>query len=248
MNGLNSKQELINKRSPSTQLQTRPHTTVVLAMTADGKIADAQKNAARFGSARDKLHLEQQIALVDGVLFGAGTLRAYGTTLTITNPELLVARQQQGKPAQPVHIVVSATGKIDSQLRFFSQEIPRWLLTTDIGAKLWQNQGKFERILTFNYLNASNSRIDWHQALFNLYQLGLKKLAILGGGELVASLFAVNLIDELWLTVCPLILGGRDAPTPVTGIGFDSSQARKLSLLAVKQIEEEVFLHYSVRA
>ncbi len=236
----------MNDRPLSAQLPARPHTTVVLAMTADGKIADAQKNAARFGSAKDKLHLEQQIALVDGVLFGAGTLRAYGTSLAITNPELLLTRQQEGKSAQPIHIVVSVSGKIDSQLKFFSQAIPRWLLTTELGAKLWQHQGKFERILTFDYLNASNSDIDWHQVLFYLYQLGVKKLAILGGGELVASLFAVDAIDELWLTICPLILGGSDAPTPVTGIGFHPSQARKLSLLEVKQIDQEVFLHYLV--
>lgn len=237
----------MDKRSPWEQPPTRPQTTVVLAMTADGKIADAQSHAARFGSDKDKLHLEQQIALVDGVLFGAGTLRAYGTSLAITNPELLLTRQHQGKPAQPIHIVVSASGKMDSQLKFFSQAIPRWLLTTELGAKLWQHQTKFERILTFDYLNASNSDIDWHQALFNLYQLGLKKLAILGGGELVASLFAVDAIDELWLTICPLILGGSNAPTPVTGIGFHPSQARKLSLLEVKQIDQEVFLHYLVK-
>ena len=62
----------------------------------------------------------------------------------------------------------------------------------------------------------------------------------------MASLFAVDAIDELWLTICPLILGGSDAPTPVTGIGFHPSQARKLSLLEVKQIDQEVFLHYLV--
>ena len=54
----------------------RPHTTVVLAMSADGKIADVKRSPARFGSAADKAHLEKQVAQVDAVLFGAGTLRA----------------------------------------------------------------------------------------------------------------------------------------------------------------------------
>lgn len=243
----------MNKKSPlledinSTHLQNRCHTTVVLAMTADGKIADKQRTAARFGSANDRLHLEQQIALVDGVLFGAGTLRAYGTSLTITSPELLATRQQLSQPPQPVHIVVSASGKIDPQLRFFSQPLPRWLLTTDAGAKLWQGRSLFERIFSFNFNQESNSEVNWNQALAKFQQLGLAKLAILGGGELVASLFARDLIDELWLTICPLILGGSNAPTPVGGIGLPQSQGRKLSLLEVKQLNEEVFLHYLVQ-
>lgn len=76
-------------------LQKRPQTTVILAMTADGKIADFQRNPSRFGSQADKAHLEEQISLMDGVLFGAETLRAYGTTLSITNSLLLETRRQK---------------------------------------------------------------------------------------------------------------------------------------------------------
>lgn len=229
-------------------LPSRSHTTVVLAMTADGKIADTQRTAARFGSENDKLHLEQQIALVDGVLFGAGTLRAYGATLMIANPELLAARQKRSQPLQPINIVVSASGKIDPHLRFFDQPVPRWLLTTNIGARIWQGKTQFERIFCFNSTHEPNSGKHWSEFLAKFHQLGIEKLAILGGGKLVASLFAADLIDELWLTVCPLILGGSNAPTPVSGIGFPQSQGRKLNLLEVKQIDQEVFLHYSVRS
>lgn len=40
----------------------RPHTTAILAMTADGKIADFKHSAARFGSINDKIHREKQRA------------------------------------------------------------------------------------------------------------------------------------------------------------------------------------------
>ena len=76
--------------------------------------------------------------------------------------------------------------------------------------------------------------------------MGLNKLAILGGGELVASLLVEDLIDELWLTLCPLILGGNSAPTPVGGQGFIQAQGKKLQLLEVKQVEQELFLHYQI--
>ncbi|NES85974.1 MAG: RibD family protein, partial [Moorea sp. SIO2B7] len=228
----------------------RPQTTVILAMTADGKIADVERSPARFASSTDKNHLEKQISLVDGVIFGAGTLRAYGTTLPISNPQLLQARKKQQKPLQPIHIVCSASGEIDPKLRFFSQPVPCWLLTTSRGAKYWQEmtEDKFERILVAEIISKNKETIsnpkskiqpplyppkegipksiNWIDAFTQLGQLGFKKLAILGGGKLIASLLAADLIDEFWLTVCPVIFGGTIAPTPVEGVGFSPQQAK----------------------
>ena len=226
----------------------RPQTTVILAMTADGKIADKMRSPARFGSAHDKAHLEQQIAKVDATLFGAGTLRAYGTTLPITNPQLQQERQQAHKPKQPYQIVVSASGELDSQLRFFSQAVPRWLLTTQTGAAKWRDKTNlFERILIVPASSTENA-IDWPTALQQLKQLNIHKLAILGGGTLVASLLSINCIDEIWLTLCPVIFGGTDAPTSVDGMGWLAAQAKKLTLLSVHTIEQEIFLHYRIRS
>lgn len=223
---------------------TRPHATVVLAMTADGKIADATSSPARFSSPNDKAHLEKQIANADAVLFGAGTLRAYGTTLSVSNPTLLQMRQSQGKPPQPVQIVCSRLANIDPQLRFFRQPIPRWLIAGASGAKNWEGQQEFERIIV---AETPKGEINWTDAYSQLAKLGLRKLAILGGGKLVASLLAENLIDEFWLTICPLILGGAAATTPVEGGGFLPQLAPRLELLSVETIEQEVFLHYRLQ-
>jgi 5-amino-6-(5-phosphoribosylamino)uracil reductase len=228
-------------------MKNRLHTTVILAMTADGKIADYQSSAARFGSVNDRTHLEQQVSLADGVLFGAGTLRAYGTTMSVSNPLLLQARKTRSQLPQPIQIVVSASGNLDPQWRFFQQPIPRWLITIPGNDGKWQSKTEFERIVIAPViLQEKNSIINWTKTFQQLAELGLNKLAILGGGELVASLLAEDLIDELWLTVCPIIFGGKSAPTPVGGTGFIQSQGKKLQLLEVKHIEQELFLHYLV--
>lgn len=224
-------------------LDDRPSTTVILAMSADGKIADAARSPARFGSSNDKTHLEQQVAQADGVLFGAGTLRAYGTTMRVMQPELISQRQQQGKPLQPLQILCSKSGEIEPQAAFFRQPVPRWLLTTQAGGDRWQENSAFEKILV---AEIKPGVIDWKTAFQQLKGLGVERLAVLGGGELVASLLSEELIDEFWLTVCPLILGGENAPTPVSGHGFLQNVAPRLELLEVKPIEQEVFLHYRV--
>ena len=223
-----------------------PYTIVVLAMSADGKIADRDRSAARFGSAQDKAHLEARLAEVDAALFGAGTLRAYGTTLLIKNPALLAQRQHQHKPPQPFHIVCSGSGDFNPQLPFFKQGVPRWLLTTESGAKCWQSckgtEGtEFDRILPFP------EPFDWNTVLQQFNELGLNKLLVMGGGELVASLLAADRVHELWLTVCPLLLGGTIAPTPVEGSGFPANLAPRLELISAEAIDQEVFLHYRVQ-
>lgn len=228
-------------------MNNRPETTAILAMTADGKIADYQRSPARFGSINDKTHLEKQVSLVDGVLFGADTLRAYGTTISVSNPKLLKARVERRQQLQPVQIVVSASGNLDSQWRFFQQSIPRWLLTVPSAAKLWRNKKEFERILIINGTEENQSAINWISTFEQLKQLGLNKLAILGGGELIASLLAEDLIDDFWLTICPVIFGGKNSPTPVGGIGLEQSQGKKLKLLEIQQLEQEIFVHYQVR-
>ncbi|MGC9524045.1 MAG: RibD family protein [Limnospira sp.] len=224
----------------------RPHITVILAMSADGKIADRERSPARFGSAADRAHLERQVARADGVLFGNGTLAAYGTTFRVSSSELWRDREKKGKPPQPVQILCSASGNIDPTLKFFKQPVPRWLLTTAAGSQRRKDGlGYFDRAIV---ASDSGGAIVWSDGLRQLAELGLERVAVLGGGQLVGSLVEMGAIDELWLTVCPLILGGTASPSPVGGTGFLSDLAPRLELLDLERVEDEVFLHYRVKS
>ena len=218
----------------------RAYTTVVLAMSADGKITDRDRTAARFSSPADLAHLETVVAAADGVLFGAGTLRAYGTCLSVRQPELVAQRRAQQQPSQPVQIVCSYTGSLDPQLRFFRQSVPRWLLTSPTGAQRWQPSGEtFEQILP-----TLTTPIHWPSILQRLKAMGLERLAVLGGGTLIAGLVEQDVVDELYLTVCPLLLGGQRTPTPVDGQGLKANLALRLRLMQTSTSNDEVFLHY----
>ncbi|MEO0375204.1 MAG: dihydrofolate reductase family protein [Cyanobacteria bacterium P01_A01_bin.17] len=220
----------------------RPYATVVFAMSADGKIAaeDAQPS---FGSDADYKHLERQVAAADAVLVGAGTMRAGGSAMRVQDSELIQARKKQGKSEQPVQIVCTRSGKLDTDLPFFSQAVPRWLLTTQKGGKEWQENSHFDELLIHE---TSEQSVDWKPAFEELKVLGIEKLAVLGGGEIVAALLKAGLIDEFHLTVCPLFLGGAGRPTPVGGPGFTEKDAPRLTLLKLQQVEQEIFLHYKV--
>jgi 5-amino-6-(5-phosphoribosylamino)uracil reductase len=230
--------------NPFAAMHRRPLTTVVLAMSADGKIADAGRSHPTFGSKHDFDHLEQQVADADAVLFGSATLKAGGTAMRVLNPARIAQRVKEGKPEQPIQIVCTRTGELDPDLPFFRQPIPRYLLTTTEGAARWQHQAGFDRIFSGQ---TQEGQIDWHRVFHELYQEEVARIAVLGGGEVVAALLEADLIDELHLTLCPVLLGGKDAPTPVAGAGFLQDCAPQLTLVGVKQIESELFLHYRVK-
>jgi 5-amino-6-(5-phosphoribosylamino)uracil reductase len=222
-----------------------PHTTLVLAMSLDGKIADVQRGAARFSSATDLAHLEARVAAVDGVLFGGGTLRAYGTTLSVRSPALQNQRRAQGKLEQPLQLVWSPSGNLDPSCRFFQQPVPRGLVTTEAGAQGWTSQ-QFQDI--WSVPPDKTDPWDWPWILAQLKQGGVHTLALLGGGRLTADLLASHCVHEVFITVCPLILGGATAPTPVDGAGFWVALAPRLQLLSNRTVGDEVFLHYRVLA
>jgi 5-amino-6-(5-phosphoribosylamino)uracil reductase len=208
--------------------------TLVLAMTVDGKIADGNRSAAKFSSPQDFRHLEEQVAQADAVLIGAGTLRIHGTTMRVLDPNLIQARVQRGQPPQPIQIVCSRSGNLDPDLKFFRQPVPRWLLTpANIKGE------KFDRVLQIS----NGLDIDWQRTWAELAGLGIDRLCILGGAEIATSLWEQDLIDELQLTICPLIFGGISAPMPCMGIGL--ATPRKLELISNQSIGQEIYLHYN---
>jgi len=243
-----------NDPTPSLPL-TRPYITAVLAMSADGKIADATRRAARFPSAADQAHLERQVANADATLFGAGTLRAYETTLLVKDERLLESRRSRQQLEQPIQIVCSAMCKLDRQWRFFQQPVPRWLVTTPEGIQRWRADSQGQR--PFSQVLITERPFNWQAVMTDLrngkaglsesrQRLPIKRLVVMGGGELVASLLSDGLIDELYLTVCPLLIGGKTAPTPVGGLGFRLPKTPQLTLQSAQVEGDEVFLHYRV--
>ena len=187
-----------------------PELRLVLAVSLDGRLAPPSGGAAQLGGPADRRLLEEALAWADGCLIGAETLRRHGTTCLLKEPDLLELRRRRGQPLQPVAVVVSRTGRLPTSLPFFRQPLERWLLLsppTPSGVA-WQAAA--------TPASPSDQRFHRHQvlegwaaALQDLTQHGLQRIVVLGGSGLASSLLAEDRIDELQLTVCPLLLGGE---------------------------------------
>ncbi|MBN8249897.1 MAG: dihydrofolate reductase family protein, partial [Verrucomicrobia bacterium] len=74
---------------------------------------------------------------------------------------------------------------------------------------------------------------------------GVRRLLVEGGGELNAALFEAGLVDEVHLTLCPLLVGGRTAPTLADGEGIPHlADAARLTLVNRRARGAELFLTY----
>ncbi|MFM1811729.1 MAG: hypothetical protein RLZZ336_667 [Cyanobacteriota bacterium] len=183
----------------------RPETRLVLAISLDGRLAPAGGGAAQLGGSGDRRALEQALAWADACLIGARTLRLHGSTCLIRDADLLARRHSQGRPPQPTAIVVSRSGRLAADLPFFAQPITRWLLQSEPGPA----PSGFDRQLPLP---------SWAQVGSHLAAAGLQRLVVLGGAQLAASLLAVDAIDALQLTLCPLLLGGDHSWLPATAL------------------------------
>ena len=226
----------------------RPFVTLNVAESADGKLAPIDGGKINFGSNEDRAQMESLRALADGVLIGSGTLRAEDPPLLIRDPAVRDRRAAAKGSPHPRNITVCSVlpENLDGMNFFRSPETEKLVFTTErTPPALREVAGRFARIEVVAV--DGSGRVDLVEVLHKLPPLGIQHLLLEGGGELNFSMLEAGMIDEIYLTVCPFVFGGRNAPTPFDGAGFGRKHVRKLALKSHRLSRSgEVFLHYEV--
>jgi riboflavin biosynthesis pyrimidine reductase len=89
-------------------------------------------------------------------------------------------------------------------------------------------------------------QVELPRLLERLRARGAESVLVEGGGELNWHLLRDDLIDEIHVTLCPSLLGGRYAPTPFEGDGFSMKDQRRLRLAEVRHEGDELFCRYEM--
>lgn len=224
-----------------------PFVLVNMAMTADGKIATANRAVSSFGSARDHEHLLQLRSTVDAVMSGARTVDSTKINMGPGGQKFQRRRLRRGLAEYNLRIVVSGSGTISPDAEVFKHRFsPIIVLTTANGAK---RVAQCALPPAAEVVSFGKTKIDFARFLEWLgRERGVKRLLCEGGGELNDALFRAGLVDELHLTICPLIFGGRTAPTIADGRGFDRlAAAPQFRFKSSRRIGNEMFLVFARR-
>lgn len=253
--GIGRKLRSREARAPRSALRVeRPFVLVNMSLTADGKIASANRVVSSFGSQRDQEHLHELRATTDAVMSGARTVELNRVNLSPGRPRFRKQRLQSGLAEYNLRIIVSGSGSINPDAYIFKRRAAAKERNCDEGAiiilttaragklRLKKLQAVADEVKAFG-----ENELDLRAALAWLRRKwNVRRLVCEGGGALNDAMFRADLVDELHLTLCPRIMGGRNAPTIVDGKGFSKlADAAQLSLHSIKPHGDELFLVYT---
>ncbi|WP_442876007.1 pyrimidine reductase family protein [Amycolatopsis sp. NBC_01480] len=203
--------------------------------SADGAAAVDELSAGLSHPADKRVFLLAR-NLADVVLVGAGTARAEDYRGARSNPDRAARRARLGlAPTLPI-AVVTRSGALDPGSRLFTDTaVPPIVVTTtkaDTGALAEAGA---------SVLTAGEDDVDLPRALAMLAERGLRRVDCEGGPALFGALAAADRVDQLCLTVAPLLTGGgagRIAAGPAV------SPPRRLDLASILVEDGFTLLRY----
>jgi riboflavin biosynthesis pyrimidine reductase len=186
-------------------------------------------------------------ALADAILVGAGTVRADGGqpwTPSWISPDHADAYGDLDRP-QPLFVVASASGDLNPDEPAF--ELASLVLTTAAGAARLRDRMP----ATVRIRALPGDRLDGRDILAAIRAEGCRRVLAEGGPRLLATLVGDEVLDDLFLTLSPVLAGRRTAGRGdgaraglVEGIEFLPGPGRWARLLSVKSHGSHLFLHY----
>lgn len=213
-------------------LPHRPYIICNMIMSADGK-ATLNGVAHTLGGESDHRRMQQLRVHADATLAGAGTLIKEDNA-PLVDESFQRERQAAGKPAFPRAMTLTDRADLPFNKRFFQPEFRPTVFYT--GGNLGELAQHAEVI------RLSPTRTLEELALKSKSELGIKLLLLEGGPRLNHQLLAAGLIDELFLTLAPRLVGQRG----ISIVEGDKLVDAKLELLSVDQRDAQLFLRYRV--
>ena len=205
---------------------------VNVVASVDGAATLDGRSAGLSGPADRRLfhHLR---AMCDVVLVGAGTVRVEGYGSVLPSATLQGWRRDHGLSPSPRLAVASGSLALDSRSEVFRPAAARPIILT--GAH--PPAGRVDALSAVAEVVPGGSAAGWLQVLA---ERGLTRVLCEGGPGLFSSLVAEDLVDELCLTLSPL-LAAHSGPGITAGV----TPARALSLVHVLEEDGCLFLRYA---
>ncbi|NQV16850.1 RibD family protein [bacterium] len=198
-----------------------------MASSLDGKIGPAK--AGQFvpiASPYDMQHLMSLRDEADGIIFGAGTFRAWpkvhrGLDKTKTARHFILSRSLDLNP---------------KNLLFEAADVPVSIFSS---SPMVPSKNVFPKHVKIVHTPAGKLQLPF--ILKQIETSGVKSLLVEGGGQIIYQFIKGQVLQELFLTLIPKVIGQVDAPALLGGKGL--SKPPQIQVLNSRQVGDETYLH-----
>ncbi len=201
----------------------KPYIILNTAMSLDGRIARKGERVV-FSNELDKARRDDIRKSVDGVMVGINTV-------LIDNPKLTISEKREENPAR---IIIDGHGKVPDDANVLNDKAKN-IVVVSIDAEPYRIE---ELSRKASVIVCGDDEVDVVKLMDELYKRGIKRVLLEGGGHLNKSMLEANLIDEIYVSVAPVVIG--DGVNLVEGV----MDERKLTLAGIRQIGDMVVLKY----
>jgi diaminohydroxyphosphoribosylaminopyrimidine deaminase / 5-amino-6-(5-phosphoribosylamino)uracil reductase len=227
----------VNEAFVKYQTTGLPFVISKFAMSLDGKIATKTGDSKYITNESSRSYVHTLRDQVDAIMVGIGTIRADDPLLTTRlvaapgkNPQRVILDTQLSTPV---------TAKV---LTDFSAAKTTIFTGENVDPqKVRQFCEKGVDIQTVPY--DKDGRLDLRQVLAVLGKREILSVLLEGGAEINGSAFRHRLVDKVVVFIAPIIIGGKDARSPVEGIGIETlREAVKLSQMTIQRFGDDVMI------
>jgi riboflavin biosynthesis pyrimidine reductase len=233
------------ERVPVQDRAGRPRVLLNMVSSADG-LATLQDRSGGLSSPADRQLFHALRAASDAVLVGAGTLRAERYGRMIRDPAVRATRERRGLQPEPLACVVTDTATLDPATPLLAEPQARVVLLTNDEAQAPDCGAQIEYVRC-----GAPGALDLAAGLASLGErFGVQLLLCEGGPGLAGELAADGLLDDLFLSLAPKLVGGVDPGGRVLRI-LDSGPLQppvQLGVVGAYESDSHLFLHYGVIA
>jgi diaminohydroxyphosphoribosylaminopyrimidine deaminase/5-amino-6-(5-phosphoribosylamino)uracil reductase len=212
------------------------------AMTLDGKIATRSGDSRWITGEKAREYVHWLRAGVDAVMVGSGTIRA--------DDPLLTTRTASGNGRNAARIIIDGDASISTGARVLKvQSTAPTIVVVKTSAPLERKKALEKAGAEILEVEPLINRVDLRRLAAILGSRKIANVMIEGGGGLLAAAFEAGIIDKVLVFVAPKIFGGKDAPSPVEGLGAAKvAEAFRIKNLSVRMMGEDALLEGYVAA
>ena len=213
----------------------KPHVIINCAMSADGKIATPSGKQLRISNEKDMKRVYSLRNEHDAVLVGIKTIQS-------DNPKLTVKEGYAENPKNPIRIILDThcRTKIDD------------LAVDDKAKTLIITNGQCDKKYGSNVEIVQcdidyDGVIDLKKMLEILHNRGIKKLMVEGGSTVIWNFLKQGLVDDLYVYIGPMIIGGKYTPSMADGEGIaDQTNPIRLEIVEISKLNDGLLVHYKL--